>query len=258
MSIAVVILHFGQLSTTKHCLQELKKKIGDNQVILINNTPDECKGLTLVIPGTQLIDNRRNLGFAAGVNQGIQLALQDPGVKSVFLMNNDLSISFGSLAQLALVFNKIKSAGIVTPVLHHGGGFDWGGKYSRWTGMVKHKNWPNKPKTIQSVAHVAGAAMLIKREVIESIGLLDERFFLYFEDLDLCLRALAAGFTIHINPDVVAEHAVSAGSRATRRTLYQWASHAKFVSKHLFRLAYPTAYLYDLLIYPLWLLKSLV
>lgn len=258
MKIAVIILHYGKLETTKNCLKDLKSKIGDHQVIIINNTQDNISELKTIIPATQLVENSHNLGFAGGVNQGLNLALKDKNITHFFLMNNDLKIAFGSFAQLLLAFTKFPSAGIVTPVLHHQDGYDWGGKYNRWSGMVKHKNWENKPKTIQTVSHVAGAAMLISRDVIEKIGLLDGRFFLYFEDLDFCLRVQQAGFTIHINPDVVAEHAVSASSDLLSRTKYQWASHFKFVNKHLFKIVYPTAYLYDLLIYPLWLLRSVL
>ncbi len=256
MKIAVIILHFGKLETTKTCLKELKSKIGDHQVILINNTQDDIAELTKIIPGTKLVNNPKNLGFAAGVNQGITLAQKDKSITHYFLMNNDVTITFGSFAQLLLTFNKFPSAGIVSPVLHHVGGFDWGGKYNKWTGMVKHKNWGNKPKTIQSVSHVAGAAMLISRQLVDKIGMFDERFFLYFEDLDFCLRASRAGYTIHINPDVVADHSLSSTTDLTGRTKYQWGSHLQFVTKHLFKLAYPTAYLYDLIVYPLWLLRS--
>lgn len=258
MKIAVIILHYGSLETTKTCLKELKSKVGEHQVILINNTQSDLNHLIKIIPGTKIVNNPSNLGFAGGVNQGITLSLKDKSITHFFLMNNDLRISFGSFAQLLLTFNRFPKAGIVSPVLHHALGYDWGGKYNKWSGMVRHKNWDNKPKTTQTVAHVAGAAMLISREVINKIGLFDERFFLYFEDLDFCLRATAAGFTIHINPDVVADHSVSASSNDFSRTKYQWVSHFKFVTKHLFHLAYPTAYLYDLFIYPLWLLKSLL
>lgn len=258
MKIAIIILHYGSFATTKHALADLAKKIGDNELILINNTSDDISPLSRMIPGTKLINNPRNLGFAKGVNQGIRLALKDKSLTHFFLMNNDLVLSSGSFAQLLLTFNKFPSAGIVSPVLYHGDLYDWGGKYNPWTGMVRHKNWGNKPKTTQSVAHVAGAAILISRAVIERIGLFDERFFLYFEDLDFCLRTTHAGFTVHINPDVIAEHAVSAGSHIIARTKYQWASHFRFVTKHLFHLAYPTAYLYDLFIYPLWLLRGLL
>lgn len=265
MKLAVIILHFGKIETTKNCLTKLKDKIGSHSLILINNSLDDIGSLTKIIKNTKLIDNRNNVGFAKGVNQGITLALKDSSIEAIFLMNNDLELAFGGFKQLELVFNKVASAGIVSPILHHAGGtaspsgvYDWGGKYSKWSGMVRHKNWTNKPKTIQSVEHVAGAAMLIKRSLIKKIGLFDERFFLYFEDLDYCLRALAEPYTIHITPEVVAEHQVSAGSTSYLRTRYQWSSHFKFVTKHLFRLAYPTAYLYDLIFYPLILLKIII
>lgn len=258
MKVAVIILHYGKIAITKDCLHELSKKIGDSALILVNNTQEDISSLAKIIPGTKVINNPSNRGFAAGVNQGLALALKDKSITHFFLMNNDLKITFGSFAQLLLTFTKISTAGIVTPVLQHSLGFDWGGKYNRWTAMVKHKNWGNKPKTTQSVGHVAGAAMLISREVLEKIGMFDERFFLYFEDLDFCLRVKEAGYTIHINPDVIAEHAVSSGSSSFARTKYQWVSHFKFVNKQLFRLAYPTAYIYDLIIYPMWLVASLL
>ena len=188
MKIAVIILHYGLIATTRNCLSKLKEKIGPHQVILINNTQDDLSPLTTIISGTQLINNPTNYGFARGVNQGISLALKDQSITHFFLMNNDLYLSVGNLQQLLLTFNKYFTAGIVSPVLHHALHYDWGGKYNCWTGMVHHKNWENKPKTTLSVSHVAGAAMLISHEVIVKFGLLDERFFLYFEDLDFCLR----------------------------------------------------------------------
>jgi GT2 family glycosyltransferase len=258
MKIAVIILHYGSLKTTKDALHELRGKIGDNWLILVNNTQDDLASLSKIIPDSKIINNPENYGFARGVNQGISLALKDKSISHFFLLNNDLSFSTGSFNQLLLTFNKFATAGIVSPVLHHSNKYDWGGKYNKWTGMVRHKNWENKPKTTLKVEHVAGAAMLIKREVIEKVGMLDERFFLYFEDLDFCLRATSAGFTIHINPDVVADHAVSAGSNIFGRTRYQWRSHLQFVTKHLFHFTYPTAYLYDLFVYPLWCVKGLI
>lgn len=256
MKIAVIILHFGLFETTKQCLKALKGKIGDHQVILINNSQDDISSLTSIIPDTKIINNPANVGFATGVNQGLTLASKDKSTTHYFLMNNDVVIEHGSFAQLLLTYNRFKDAGIVAPVLHHVGGYDWGGKYSQWSGMVRHKNWDNKPKTTQTVTHVAGAAMLLSRELVEKIGYFDERFFLYFEDLDYCLLAKTAGYTIHINPDVVASHTTSSSSSLTTRTLYQWSSHFKFVNKHLFKQVYPTAYLYDLFIYPLWMIRS--
>lgn len=259
MLIAIVMIHFGDVEVTRRNLTELRRKIGDNRLILLNNTAQDVRNLAGIIPRTSYIDNKTNIGFSRAVNKGITEAMKDKKIEAVLLMNNDLSLAFGSFAALVKTFNEKKYAGIVSPVLHHGGTlYDWGGKYNRWTGMVKHRNFEQKPKTVLHVDHVAGAAMLIRREVIEKIGLLDERFFLYYEDLDYCLRASRAGFTIHINPEAVAEHAVSAGSNAWKRTLYQWRSHIAFVIKHIPVSVYPTAFIIDFIFYPLVLIKAML
>lgn len=259
MNIAVIIIHYGDKARTARCLQDLRKKIGSDKLVLINNTETDIQDLVRVIPGTILIENKKNIGFAKAVNQGIKRAEKIPGVSGYFLMNNDLELSFGSIDRLKRIFIDKKSAGIVSPVLHHHGNqYDWGGKYSRWTGMVRHKNFEQKPKTVLTVGHVAGAAMLIDKKVVDKIGNFDERFFLYYEDLDYCLRAVKAGFTIHINPEVVAEHAVSAGSHVLGRTIHQWRSHLLFVIKHIPLMAYPSAFIMDFFYYPLLILKSVI
>lgn len=255
--LALVIIHYGSPAVTRACLIALRPKLAGNELILINNTPEDITDLVALIPQTRLIDNRANLGFAKAVNQGITLALTDPAVTHFMLVNNDLSLAFGTLAELTRTFDRYPRVGIVSPVLHHGNKYDWGGKYNRWLALVKHVNWENKPKTTLSVTHVAGAAMLLSRALIDRIGLFDERFFLYYEDLDYCLRATSAGFTVHINPQVVAEHAVSSSSRLLTRTLHQWRSHVLFVTKHLPLRALPTAIITDLVYYPLLTLKSL-
>ena len=258
MKIAVIILHFGLVETTRLCLENLRSKIKDHKLILVNNSEDDITQLTKIIKNTVLIDNHKNLGFAKGVNLALTKGLKDKEIGAFFLLNNDAHLTYGSLSQLTLVLNKIPSAGIVTPILHHRAGYDWGGKLSNWTGLVKHKNWDNKPKTIQPAQHVAAAAMLIRRKLIDKIGLFDERFFLYCEDLDFCLRAYDALFTVHITPGVEVEHAVSEGSSLPVRTKYQWISHLRFVNKYVLKHVFPTAYLTTLFIYPLYLIKSYV
>ncbi len=258
MRIALIIVHYGPVAVTKNCLLSLAKKISSHRVIIVNNTVEDLSSLAKIIPGTKVIAADQNQGYAHAANLGIKLAQKDKSITHYFILNNDLTFSFGSLEQLLMTFTKYPRGGIVSPVLHHQQGYDWGGKYNKWSGMVKHKNWDNKPKTTLAVEHVAGAAMLLSREAVAEVGIFDELFFMYFEDLDLCLRFARGGYTIHICPDVVVEHTVSASSSAYARTRLEWVSHFTFVTKHLFRLAYPTAYLYDIFIYPLWLLKSLV
>lgn len=258
MKLAVIVIHYGQLNTTKTCLTNLKKKIGAHQLILVNNSLDNIDPLSQIIPGTKLINNKANLGFARAVNQGLSLAMENHHLGGFVLLNNDVQLTYGSFENLANTFLTKPSAGIVSPVLYHHGLYDWGGKFNKWWGTVKHKNFAQKPKTILSVDHVAGAAMLIKRVVVEQIGLFDERFFLYYEDLDYCLRAHGAGFTIHINPEIVAEHAVSASSTPTTRVFSQWRSHIQFFFKYFPKKVYPTAILTDILFYPFIFFKTLL
>lgn len=259
MTSAVVILHYGDKSTTKKALKDLKKKIKDNILIIVNNTAQDISEFTKIIKNTQIIDNKSNLGFAKAVNQGITLALTNKSVDSALLLNNDLSISFGSIDMLRKTLFTSKNAGIVSPVLHHSDNiYDWGGKFNKWIANAKHQNFEQKPKRVIEVDHVAGAAMLIKKDLLDKIGMFDETFFLYFEDLDFCLRAKEAGYRILIDPEVVAEHEISKSSKVFKRTIYQWQSHIKFTAKYMFRGAYPTAIFYDVIFYPLVILKLLL
>lgn len=259
MTTTVIILHFGSIATTKQSLKALSKKISSHNLIIVNNTKDQISDLAKIIPGTKVLESGKNLGFAAGVNIGIRKALQDKHTDSVMLFNNDLELTHGTIDMLRKTLFEKDNIGIVSPVLHHSGNqYDWGGKYSKWTGNAKHQNFEQKPKRNIQVDHVAGAAMLIKREVIELIGGFDERYFLYFEDLDFCLKVSRAGYMIIIDSQVVAEHAVSSSSTPLKRTLWQWKSHLLFILSHLPRVVYPTAILYNLLFYPLIIAKIIL
>ena len=258
MSIALVIIHYGDLAHTRACLTSLAGKIQGEPVMVVNNTPDDLSSLKKIVPQLTLIENHANLGFAKAVNRGIREALQDPEVEAVLLVNNDALLEQGALSELKLALRKFPTAGILAPMLNHAGGYDWGGTYSPWWGKVAHRNWPNTPKTYIKVDHVAAAAMLIRRAVLEQVGYFDERFFLYYEDVDYCLRVRRAGYTIQLVPDVVFGHLGSASSGRPKRTLVEWQSHGKFVLKYLPRSVYPTGILVDLVLYPLYLLKSVL
>ncbi len=264
MKIAVIMLHYGSLAKTAQTLKSLVPRTPPGTTLyLVNNSSDSPASLLRIFPQTVLIDNRVNLGFAKGVNQGIQQALR-AGADYLTLMNNDLHITTGTLKQLTTELVRQPQVGIVAPILRHAGGrqgewvYDWGGSYSPFLARVKHNNFPTPPKTALTVTHTAAAMIMFRPALVKQIGLLDERFFLYYEDLDFCLRTLAAGHRIVLTPQVMVEHATSSGSTPVRRTLYQLRSHAQFVTKYLFKRAYPTAYFYTFVMYPLFILKSLV
>jgi N-acetylglucosaminyl-diphospho-decaprenol L-rhamnosyltransferase len=97
------------------------------------------------------------------------------------------------------------------------------------------------PDTPMEVDSVCGACMLIRRAVIDRIGLLDERFFMYGEDLDWCLRARAAGWTVRYEPSIVVQHQHGAASRkrALRTTFHFFRAMDLFYRKHYIRRYHP-------------------
>lgn len=258
MQIAIVMLHYGAEGTTQAALKSLSSRALSHPLFLINNTASDLSHLAKLYPHTKLIDNHQNLGFAHGVNQGINLALAQ-GAEAVLLLNNDITIKQGNLTQLANVLKSDPMVGAVAPLLVHPKGYDWGAsRISRWSGLVRHRNWPNPPKTNLVVSHASFAAILLSSHAIKKIGLLNEKYFMYYEDLDYSLRLALANYKIVINPQVEVMHNTSSSSSLPTRLLYQWRSHLTFVTQHIFSYIYPTAYLYDLVYYPLIILKSLL
>jgi len=165
----------------------------------------------------RLIKNKENLGFAKAVNQGIRQAKGEV----IFLLNPDTLIKPGALKKLLEFERKVSPAIIGAKMLNPDGTIQgsvfnlptigraiqeyWFGKKGAFS---KYAPSGNKPVEVEAVS---GGAMLISKEVIEKIGLFNERYFMYFEDLDYCRRARKAGFKIWYLPtaEVIHEHGAS-------------------------------------------------
>ena len=159
-----------------------------------------------------VVDNSKtNLGFARGVNVGIREALKK-GAEAVLLLNQDTKVEKDFL--FSLLENP---ADIVGPVIKFRRGgkwvYDFGGRINWWLGRNKHIEKFSIFNFQFSIDYVSGCAMMIRRGVFEKIGLFDERYFLYFEDADFCLRAKKAGFKIAIEPKSVIVHYLKEGRK---------------------------------------------
>ena len=186
----------------------------------------------------KLIKNKKNLGFAGGVNVGIREALKN-GAEAVLLLNQDTKVEKDFLSPLLE-----NPADIVGPVIkfQRGGNwvYDYGGRINWWLGESKHwelqtaeckmqndnsklkiksnrghlGRWPEgTPPRWREIDYISGCAMMVRRRVFEKIGLFDERYFLYFEDADFCLRAKKAGFKIAVEPKSVIVHYLREGKK---------------------------------------------
>ena len=163
------------------------------------------EGSQALAGGLWLVDNAANLGYAAGNNVGVRLALRDPACRHVWILNNDTVVAPDALAQLLDRMAARPDIGLCgsTLVYEHDRqtvqAFG-GSAYSRWTGRTRHLGAHSRLVDVPAdaapveagMACVVGAAMLARREWIESAGLLCEDYFLYFEEIDWAARAARA------------------------------------------------------------------
>jgi len=205
--IYIIILKFNGEKEIKDCLASL-------QLIKVP------KGWEIKII---VVDNSKtNLGFAGGVNVGIKEALKN-GAEAVLLLNQDTKVEKDFLSPL--LENQADIVGPVIKFKRRGEWvYDFGGRINWWLGENKHWEIQNPKSKIQNkfkiknskikdIDYISGCAMMIRRGVFEKIGLFDERYFLYFEDADFCLRAKKAGFKIAIEPNSIIVHYLKEGGK---------------------------------------------
>jgi len=177
-------------------------------------------------PGMDVIENGRNLGFAEGNNVGIRAALKG-GADYVLLLNNDTILCERDCLDLLVEYIERKGNSIVGPLILYslsdkiwfaGGKIDWIMGFCRHIGKRSYlSKWKGtKP---YEVDYISGCALLLKKSVIETVGLLDPDYFLYYEDVDLCTRASTLGIKCFIVPQSRIWHklSASAGNRGSDR-----------------------------------------
>jgi hypothetical protein len=146
-----------------------------------------------------LIESKRNGGFAFGNNLAIKYVLAKNDLDYVLLINNDTIVEKDFLTKLVKASLKNEKAGIVGCKIYY---YDrpnkiWfnGGKFNEWTGMAIHIK-KEIPKECSEFNFITGCCMLIKKEVLEKIGLFDESYFMYVEDLDYSFRTIKNGYKL--------------------------------------------------------------
>lgn len=259
MTIYIIILHYGDIKDTVTCLDsitKIQKNGNDIKIILVDNGskfkdhPDSIgTKLKATTKNLILITNKINLGFAGGINIGIKEALKDKDADYILILNNDTILPKNFLEK---ILNN--PSDITSPVIKFKFGnkwiYDYCGKINWWTGRTKHVERSSKlkiqnPKQIEHIDYVSGCCMLIKREVFEKIGLFDNRFFFYFEDVDFCVRAAKLGFHISVceNSYICHKLGASIGRWSNKAILYNLYSNFLFITKHL-GLRSPIGYIY--------------
>ena len=240
--LTVIVVNFNGGPIVRQCLDHLWPQMRDGwEAVLVDNASGDgsADGLERSFPGLSVVRNRENVGFARANNQAIEQTDGD----YVLLLNPDVVVAPGALAAAIEFLEDTPDVSILGPkILLPDGRLDPAAHRSfktpatylyRVTGLSRlfprHRSFGRyylsylDEDAIADVDSVVGAFLLIRRSVIDRIGLLDERFFMYCEDEDWCWRAKAAGGRVVYHPGIVVHHRKGSSARTVPfRMAYHW------------------------------------
>lgn len=218
-SVAVVILNWNGIDDTVECLSGLENQTYRNfDIIVVDNASEDSSVTTLEsLENITLLKNSANKGFAGGVNTGIRYAL-DKNYTYVALLNNDATPDDNWLGNLVATSEMHSDTAIITGLLlsKDGSNIDsTSEQYSCWgVAFPQSRGLPSsKAPSSGYVFGATGGASLYKTSLFKNIGLFDETFFAYYEDVDISFRAQLAGYTVYYTRDAIAYHKKGASSK---------------------------------------------
>lgn len=213
----VIVLNWKNFVDTRRCLDSLERSAyPDLQIIVVDNSSQDgsAERLQEEFPHLSFLVNSTNVGFARGCNVGIREALKDPECAYVLLLNNDATISPGTLQKAVRFAETDPRIGLISGkiFLSDGSNTIWyaGGHIDRWRGRAVVRGFSEidrgQYETACEVGFATGALMLIKREVIERVGLLPEEYFFGIEEWDYSLAVRRSGYKLFYVPEFVSYH----------------------------------------------------
>lgn len=220
----VILVNYKGAQYTDACLCSLYASNAVPRVVVVDNTPDDpyLPDVIAKYPDVHLILAPENLGFGGGNNLGINWAMSQTDCEFIFIFNNDATVESDTITKLETALDTHFEAGMVTPrivfmdkpdILWYGGGeVNWLRGAAITPGTLGASNTALALQERQ-VSFASGCAMLVRRKVMHQLGGFDERFFMYEEDLELCLRTLKLGWKIHYVPAALVHHKVQASLR---------------------------------------------
>lgn len=222
ISVAALILHFKNLAMTEECLASLARSDQTGlklAIIVVNNgAPEPFAQRKIGSLSVNIITNEKNLGYAAGNNVAIRAALKT-GASYIWILNNDTLVAGDCLKLLVAAAEREKDYAVLGPKIYFAPGFEFHknrcekkdqGRVIWWAGgrvdmaniQAIHEGIDEVDKgqfnvaagegSILQTSFIPGTAMLVRREIFDRFGLFDERYYLYLEDMDFCLRVLRA------------------------------------------------------------------
>ena len=239
--LSLAIIHYNTPELLAACLQSVERHARPlfRRVVLIDSASDrgDLGPVRARFPWVETIVLPDNRGFGRAANYALRLLEED----YLLLLNADTELQPGAVETLANHLRAHPEAGIAGP-RQIGAAGAWrpscGGRPSlaaEWARRRQQRGSTRETAPGSSrVCWVSGSAMLIRRAALRAAGLFDERFFLYFEDIDLCLRAGRAGFAVHYLPAATVIHhgGASAATTPARAEFEYRRSQLRFWQKH--------------------------
>lgn len=229
MNISVVVPNWNGKDSVGKCLDSLLSQSIKTSVVVVENgsTDGSLEYLTKNYPEVELVINEKNLGFAGGVNSGIKKAIDNES-DYIALFNNDALADKDWLKNIVSVMEQHKELGIATckfvdinkKKLDSTGDLytSWGLPYPRGRGEEDLDKYDHQTEIFAA----SGGASVYRTEMLKQIGLFDEDFFAYYEDIDISFRAQLAGWKVAYVPEAVAYHQIGGTSQKIKGfTTYQ-------------------------------------
>lgn len=241
--VTILTVNYNQSAVTLDLLESLRDISYKNiEVIVVDNgsPTDFPEIIKTKYPEVNLIKSRENLGFAGGNNLGLKYAKGE----YVFFVNNDVEVPTGFLEPLLSEFDKDNRVAMVSPKIryyHTPDKIQYAGstQMNPYTIRNSHIGWNEVDKgqydKVYETNYAHGAAMLVKKSVIDEVGSMAEVFFLYYEELDWCERIKNAGYKIVFNgnSEILHKESVSTGKMSPLKMYYLTRNRLLFARRNI-------------------------
>lgn len=234
----ILLLSWNNWKDTNDCLASLQALDYDNwrALVLDNGSTDaSVQRIRERFPQVEIIELGENLGFTKGNNAGIRVALER-GADYVWLLNNDTVVeprTLGAMVARAEGDSKIGAVGSAIYYMEEPARLQaWGGgKVNFWLGQGQHFE---SPVSDDKLEFIMGASLLVCRRALNAVGLLDEGFFIYWEDADYCFRLRRSGWRLAVAENARLWHKESASmvNRSARKDTLSFKSAVRFFARH--------------------------
>jgi GT2 family glycosyltransferase len=248
--VGVILVNWNGKQDTLACLRSLSQlKYADYDIIVVDNGSEDgsVEAIKASFPQIALLEMGENLGFVGGNNQGISYALEH-NAAFILLLNNDTEVAPDFLDIMVKVLADAPQTGIVGPLIYYfdppnviwsaGGEIDWRRGSTTMIGINEDDNGQFGQSPFP-VDFVTGCALLIKRDVLEKIDLLEPKFFAYYEETEWCVRAARAGFQILTVPQAKIWHKISPAKREASPLVHYYMTRNRLLFLELARAGIP-------------------